>query len=101
MPARLHRSQILLEDAQYEALVRLARERHHSISEVTRELVRRGLEALRVEKTRRAATLARLTRLRSLLEKQKGIYPGDPVAAAREDRARSLALRVFPLPGAG
>lgn len=83
----LHRSQILLEERQYRALVRIAGLKRLSISEVARRLIDVGLESEAERRSRRREALSRLDGLRSRQEGLHGARPGDPVAEVRRERS--------------
>lgn len=93
MPERYHRSQLLLEPEQYEQLREIAREQGRSISQVARDLIDLGLEALRRDREARArrqqAALRRLRAIREAAAARCGIYEGDLLAEARAEREAS------------
>jgi hypothetical protein len=77
-----HRTQLFLEEHQYDALAHLARHQQRSISGVVRGLIDRGLEQARGDARRRLEALATLADLGRAI----GPLEGDPVAEARRDR---------------
>jgi len=86
----MHRSQILLEERQYQALASLAGAKELSISAVARQLLDIGLRSSEGLADRRAGALARLDTLRGEVERRHGVQAGDLVAAARRDREDEL-----------
>lgn len=86
----LHRSQILLEEGQYQTLVRLAGATRRSISEVARELIDLALQSQKAKSDRRARALVQLDEIREEQRGRHGLEPGDPVTEARADREHEL-----------
>ena len=88
MAGQKHRTQILLEPEQHEALVLIAHEEKRSISDIVREIVSRHLKerARDAKKQRAIDALERLTCLRERIERQSGVYQGDLIAEARAER---------------
>lgn len=86
-----HRSRVLLEKGQHDALDRLARQTHRSVSDLVREFVDLGLRAQAHGKDRALHALAALDRIRSDVEREHSTLNLDPVAEARADRERQLA----------
>jgi hypothetical protein len=83
----LHRTQLLLEAEQYEALAEFAEQEGRSISDLVREIVRRHL-AERDQEAQMLASLQaieRLTQIRAGLQEAHGIYQGDPLAEVRAE----------------
>ena len=93
MPERYHRSQLLLEPEQYEKMRELAREQGRSISQVARDLIDLGLEALRQDREERArrqeAALRCLRAIREAAAARYGVYDGDLLAEVRAEREAS------------
>ena len=84
---------LVLEPEQYAVLTQLAARQHQTISEVTVEVVRLGLEALRHAKQRQRLpqeALKRLNALRDEIQQTHGIYPGDLVTEARVEREEQI-----------
>lgn len=82
-----HRTQLLLEPEQYEALAKIAEQEGRSLSGVVREIVRRHL-AERGRQTQEQAALKALERLaeiRWVLQEEQGIYRGDLLAQVRAE----------------
>jgi hypothetical protein len=83
----LHRSQLLLEATQHEALADIAKQEGRSISDLVREIVGRHL----AERDRQAQSLRalqaidRLSRIRTRLQEEHGLFPGEPLAELREE----------------
>jgi predicted DNA-binding protein len=89
----MHRAQLLLEPEQHEALAEISEQEGRSISELVREIVRQYL-AERDEETRKRAALEaieELSRIRSRVREQHGIYPGEPLAEVRAEREEKVA----------
>lgn len=83
-----HRTQLFLDDDQYEAVARLAREREHSIPEQVYELLQDALSKIPEPQDKRKAALDELNALRSSIEARSGLQSGDPVAEVRAERER-------------
>ncbi len=86
------RAQFLISPKQRERLERLARREGRSLSDVTRRAIDLGLDALE-ELDERAArrqqeALAELDRIRAQVRERSGVYQGNLVAEAREERER-------------
>ena len=94
MAGHYHRTQILLDPEQFRRLAALARREGRSISSLTREFVQAGLKAYRREQQRRTAALGRLTERRGVLAERHGVYGGDPVGEAREERESEIDTTV-------
>jgi hypothetical protein len=81
MSQRLHRAQLLIEQSQRKALAKIAREEGRSISDVARELLRRGMEAREEDPAvvwrRRAKALERADRLQAEMRARRGGKPLD------------------------
>jgi hypothetical protein len=88
MSETMHRTQLLLEPTQYQALRTLAHQEQRSISEVVREILDQYLEENdpRARWVRRAQALQRLSAIRPRVQRRTGVYAGDLVAEAREER---------------
>ena len=89
---QLYRTQVLLERQQHERLRQLAAAEGRSMSEVIREavaeyLVDRGREW---EKREALETLAKLSEFRERLVVEYGIFEGDLLAEAREERDQDM-----------
>mgnify|MGYP005840741989 CR=1 FL=1 len=86
------RAQLLLTPRQRERLERLARREGRTLSDVTRRALDAGLDALegRDEEAlrRQREALAELDRIRARVRERYGVYQGDLVAEAREERER-------------
>ena len=85
-----HRTQLLLDPDQYQAVVQLAATQQRPISEIVREFVDLGLAQLRQRRRERLHALRELSATRQELEARLGVYPGDPVAEVRAERERQL-----------
>mgnify|MGYP000511482775 FL=1 len=85
---QLYRTQVLLEREQHESLQQLAAAAGRSMSEVIREAVAVYLVDHSKEWKKRQAldAIARLSELRQQLVEEYGIYEGDLLAEAREER---------------
>lgn len=90
--AQLYRTQILLEPEQHESLQQLAAAEGRSMSQIIREAVAEYLvdHSKEWEKQQALDTLARLSEFREQLVAQYGIYEGDLLAEAREERDADL-----------
>lgn len=101
MSARLHRTQILLEQEQYRALTALAQQEKRSLSDLVRAMVQAQLEQIEHDRTERQEhQLAVLERIR--IHRQaiaaKGISFPDPAATihqVREERDADLVDRIL------
>lgn len=85
---QLYRTQVLLEQTQHDSLRELAATEGRSVSDVVREAVAEYLVDHSKERQRQNAldALARLSELREKLIAKYGIYEGDLLAEAREER---------------
>lgn len=83
-----HRTQLFLDDDQYEAVARLAREREHSIPEQVYELLQDALSKIPESQDERKAALDDLNALRRSIEARSGLQSGDPIAEVRAERER-------------
>ena len=85
---QLYRTQVLLEREQHESLQQLAAAAGRSMSEVIREAVAVYLVDHSKEWKKRQAldAIAKLSELRQQLVEEYGIYEGDLLAEAREER---------------
>jgi len=92
MAQQLQRTQILLEPEQHKALGEIARQHGRSLSDVVREIVQVYLhEQATDEETRRALdALQKLAGLREEARRRYGVYQGDLIAEAREEREVQL-----------
>lgn len=77
-------TQLMLDPEDYRVVRRLAEAQGRSISDVIRELIRRGLQALEDERTRRLRALQALADLR----RRQAMAPPDLPASVREDLRR-------------
>lgn len=91
--APLYRTQILLERTQHDSLRELAAAEGRSVSDVVREAVAEYLVDHGKERERQQAlgTLAKLSEFRKQLVAEYGIYDGDLLAEAREERDEDMA----------
>lgn len=94
MAERLYRAQLLLQPRQHQILREIAEREGKSISEVARRVIRRGLEsmtededALRAQQTE---ALGKLRSIRESVRAEYGVYEGNLMAEARQDRERGL-----------
>ncbi len=92
--AQKYRAQILLEPEQHKTLQEIAYSEGHSISEVAREVIRLGLDALETDSeklwSKRMAALAELEKIRQEIQEEKGVYQGNLVHEARNERQWQL-----------
>jgi len=86
------RAQILLTLVQRERLERLSRREGRRLSDVTRRALDIGLDVLEgcsdEELRRQQRALAELDHIRAGVRERHGVYQGDLVAEAREERER-------------
>jgi hypothetical protein len=89
---RLHRTQLLLESEQHEALARIAEEEGRSISDLMREIVRQHLAEREKETEVRDALQAieDLTKIRARIREEHGVYQGDLLAEVRAEREEDV-----------
>ena len=85
-----HRTQLLLDPDQYQAVAHLAAKQQRPISEIVREFIDLGLEQLRQHRQERLRALEDLVATRRRLEARRGVYEADPVAGVRAERERQL-----------
>lgn len=86
----MHRTQLFLDEEQHRRLVRLAATHGRTISEIVRDYVERGLRADQQGRQQRREALRVINEARREMERSHGVYQGDPVAEAREERARDF-----------
>jgi hypothetical protein len=88
MNQTLYRAQILLEPAQHQALVEISRREERSISELVRDAIRAYLQSQETAdlRERRKRAGERLLAIREAVERRYGVYEGDLLAEAREER---------------
>lgn len=88
------RAQILLTPRQRRRIEHLARSEGRKLAEVTRQAIEIGLNALEGQTDealrKDLAALAELRRMRHELQEKHGVYQGDPVAEAREEREKQM-----------
>jgi GTP cyclohydrolase FolE2 len=87
-----HRTQILLEREQHNALVEIAHQEERSISDLVRRIINQYLkERTRdTERQRAIQSLEKLTNLRRKVEQRSGIYQGDVIAETRAERDEQM-----------
>lgn len=94
MPQK-YRAQILLEPEQHVALQKIAHRHGQSISEVAREVIRLGLQVIEEDENvlwrRRMEAVDKLGQLRRSIQEKHGVYQGNLVEEAREERDRQLS----------
>jgi len=90
MTQQVSDSQVLLAQSQYETLAEIARLQDSTISDVAREVVRLGLEALQQQQQQRQEALDHLKLLREEIYQTHGMYPGDIVAQVRAEREKNM-----------
>ena len=92
--AQKYRAQILLEPEQHVALQEIAQRQGQSISEVAREVIRLGLEALENDESlywlRRMSAMEKLDQMRRSIQEVHGVYAGNLIEEARSERDRQL-----------
>lgn len=85
-----HRTQLLLDPDQYQAVVRLAAIQQRPISEIVREFIDLGLDQLHRHRQQKLQALAELNASRRELEARQGMYQGDLVAEVRAEREQQM-----------
>jgi hypothetical protein len=94
MAERYHRSQLLLEPEQHDRIRPVAEREGRSISDVARQAIDIGLDALDLDEQaqvkRRTLAIKRLGEMRATVRKRYGIYEGDLIAEVRASREESL-----------
>lgn len=83
-----HRTQLFLDDDQYEAVARLARAKEHSIPEQVYDLLQGALAQAIEPAPQRLAALEGLNALRRSVQSRSGLQSDDPIAEVRAERAR-------------
>jgi predicted DNA-binding protein len=86
----LHRTQLLLEHEQHEALSLLAQARGASISELVREMVQQGLERIAGQTLARLESLRRLGELRGEISERPLGAAESVLGELRDERAADL-----------
>lgn len=94
MPQK-YRAQILLEAEQHVALQEIAHRQGQSISEVARQVIRLGLEAIEKDENvlwrRRMLALEKLNQIRQSIQEKHGVYQGNLIEQARAERDHQLS----------
>lgn len=92
MMTQLYRTQVLLERRQHESLQQLAAAEGRSMSEVIREAVAKYLVDHSKERKKQQAldAIAKLSELRDQLVAEHGIFEGDLLDEAREERDQDM-----------
>ncbi len=91
MTAQLLRAQVMLDPEDYRRLQSLASEQGKSLSETIREAVLRYLEEQeRLEQEKFLKSLEEMRQIRERNAARYGIYKGDLVNEAREERERQM-----------
>jgi predicted DNA-binding ribbon-helix-helix protein len=87
-----HRTQILLEPEQHNALVEIAHQEERSISDLVRTIVNQYLKdrARDTERQRASQALERLAVLRKRIAQRSGVYLGDVIAETRSERDKQM-----------
>ena len=87
-----YRAQILLEPQQHAALAEAAQREKRSISDLVREIVSQWLERRDDQQLwdRRMDALDRLTELRERIQQQYGVYEGNLIEEARDERDEDM-----------
>jgi predicted DNA-binding ribbon-helix-helix protein len=94
MVGQKHRTRVLLEREQYNALVEIAHQEQRSISDLVRGIVSQYLRERGRETERQHAVraLESLTNLRTEIEQRSGVYQGDVVAETWAERDEQAGL---------
>lgn len=94
MAERLYRAQLLLQPSQHQRLREIAEREGKSISEVARGVIHRGLESMTEDedalRSRQAAALGKLRGIRETVRDEYGVFEGNLVAEARQDREEGM-----------
>ncbi len=94
MAERLYRAQLLLQPSQHQRLREIAEREGKSISEVARLVIHRGLESMTEDedalRSRQAAALGKLRAIRETVRDEYGVFEGNLVAEARQDREEGM-----------
>lgn len=88
MSERYHRTQVLLEPEQHQELLALAQSQNTSISAVLRRILEHYLNEQQLEKQLEA--LKQLTALRKKIRERSGVYLGDLIAQAKEEKENHI-----------
>ena len=88
MVGQKHRTRILLEPEQHNALVEIAHQEERSISDLVCRIVSQYLKerARDTERQRAVQSLQKLTELRKRIARRSGVYLGDMIAETRAER---------------
>jgi predicted DNA-binding ribbon-helix-helix protein len=92
MVGQKHRTQILLEPEQHNALVEIAHQEERSLSDLVRRIVSQYLKERARGRQRAVQSLERLTNMRKKIERRSGIYQGDVIAEARAERDKQMEM---------
>lgn len=87
-----YRAQILLEPEQHELLVETALQENRSVSELVREIIREWVERKDRERSlqRELKALRELGEIRRQIEEEHGIYSGNLIEEARDERDEDI-----------
>ncbi len=86
--AKYYRTQVLLEPDQHRLLSELALRENRSLSDLLREIVQRYIDEQR--RASEMEALDTLSQKRAEIRERKGVYSGDLVNEAREERDNEL-----------
>jgi len=94
MAERLYRAQLLLQPSQHQRLREIAEREEKSISAVARGVIHRGLESMTDDenalRSHQAAALGQLRAIRETVRDAYGVFDGNLVAEARQDREEGM-----------
>ncbi len=99
MSETMQRCQILLPPELRRRLAHLARSERRTVSDITRQAIVAGLDEMEkyseVDYRKQKAALLELKRLRHQTREKYGVYQGDPVKDARDERQKEIDRVVF------
>lgn len=91
MSAQSYRAQVILDKRDLERLQDVAEKHGQTLSEAIREAVTRYLEACEQQELQEfLSAMAELRQIREKNAAQYGVYEGDPIGEAREERERQM-----------
>jgi len=91
MTAQSYRAQVILDKHDLERLQYVAQKQGRTLSEAIREAVVRYLEACEQQELQEfLSAMAELRQIREKNAARYGVYEGDPIGEAREERERQM-----------
>ncbi len=90
-----HRTQLLLDQQQYQALDRLAKNKNRSLSSLVREFIDQGIEATEASRLHQVQALERLAVIRRSLQATNTATAIDLVTEGHREREQQLSAVIL------